>query len=106
VTPKKLTIALPPKPSRTNKSTKLQKDAAPTYGDPQYVKAYNIRIDLEDGTYLTATGDQAADIYFYLMDCEKYCATHSETVAPYLGPAFSRLDTTGSIIHPSTVKPT
>ena len=62
------------------------------------IKAAAINILLEDGTTLTANGPHAADIYNWLMDCERYCASHPVTIAPYLGPTFNRLDPAGNKI--------
>ena len=101
-TQKKTPVKLPPRPNA--------KIAAPiavkveTYGRAQNSKANHIRIELEDGTTLTADGGHAADIYIYLMDCERYCATHLGTVAPYLGPMLYRKDPNGREVNVGTAK--
>ena len=69
---------------------------ANTYASAGLVKAVDINILLEDGTRLVATGGHAADIYNYLMDCERYCATNIGTVSPYLGPMLNRFDPSGN----------
>jgi hypothetical protein len=60
------------------------------------LKATEFKVTLSDGTTLLAAGDLAADVYNYLMDCERYCATHQGTVAPYLGPRMDRIDAKGN----------
>jgi hypothetical protein len=68
------------------------------YDSTDLIKAAEITIQLEDGTRLYAKGNHAADVYNWLMDCERYCASNPGTVSPYLGPPFLRFDTDGNNI--------
>ena len=95
---KKVPIKLPPKPV-TKDVVKTAVSAKAKYKSISMVKAKEIRITLEDDTMLVANGGLAADIYAYLMDCERYCAGHPGTVAPYVGKEmWSRLDPEGKEI--------
>ena len=60
--------------------------------------AVEITILLEDGSKMTAKGGHAADIYAWLMDCERYCASNPGTVSGYQGPPFNRVDLEGNPI--------
>jgi hypothetical protein len=87
--------ALPPHPSR--KPVTPAKPEPPKYKRSEEVKAKDIRIELEDGTTLVATGGHAADLYNWLMDCERVCASR-QLVSPYLGPTFRRIDEAGNTV--------
>lgn len=104
VTPK-LTRQLPPRPPRTTSTTRpVPPTRQPAYINSGDIKATEVRITLEDGTVLHATGGHAADVYSWLMDCERYCASHPGTIAPYLGPKLIREDPTGAPIPAAEIK--
>lgn len=86
-------IKLPPKPSSLANAPVL----APVAVKIQ-PKAVKFRVDLEDGTYLLAQGDIAADIYAYLMDCERYCGSRMGTVMIYMGPGLEKFSQDGKKI--------
>jgi hypothetical protein len=89
---------LPPKPTfnKPNPVTTVEKNQVI---NPDMQKAVLFRVDLADGTYLEAKGDHAADIYAYLMDCERYCATRPGTVMNYIGPMVNRYDKDGNLMR-------
>lgn len=68
------------------------------YDSTDLVKAVKITIVLEDGTQMVAEGGHATDIYAWLMDCERYCASNPGTVSGYQGPPFNRVDPEGNKI--------
>lgn len=94
-------IILPKKPdtkatiaSAMARNLALADKAKPAAADS--LKATEFKVTLSDGTILLAKGAHAADVYSYLMDCERYCATRPGTVASYLGPRMNRIDSEGN----------
>lgn len=83
-----MTKPLPPKPGA--------QPVKKAYDSTDLVKAVEITIVLEDGTRLIAKQGHATDIYNWLMDCERYCASNPGTVSGYQGPPFNRVDPNGN----------
>jgi hypothetical protein len=102
MTPATTKRQLPARPTAITKT--VTAPTVKTYINSGDIKATDIRITLEDGSTLTASGGHAADEYNWLMDCERYCASHPGTVAPYLGPKLNRVDVAGKPIPASQVK--
>lgn len=102
MTPATTKRQLPARPAALTKPAVAP--AAKTYINSGDIKATDIKITLEDGTVLTASGGHATDVYNWLMDCERYCASHPGTIAPYLGPRLNRVDPAGKPVPASQVK--
>lgn len=91
-------VNLPPRPGKVVKPE--IKEAQPKkVASPDSQKAVLFKVELADGTYLQAEGDHAADVYAYLMDCERYCASRQGTVMIYMGPHLYRYDSNGIRIN-------
>ena len=75
-----------------------------TYAIADQLKAVEFKVTLSDGTVLFAEGGHAADVYNYLMDCERHCASTIGSVSPYLGPGLLRLDDKGNKVVPENPK--
>lgn len=68
------------------------------------IMATSVKVTLSDGTSLVAEGGHAADVYNWLMDCERYCSSHPGSICPYLGPTLVRVDASGKPIPVTQVK--
>jgi hypothetical protein len=90
-------LKLPPKPNLNKQVEKPVAAVRPVASNEQ--KATEVKVTLTDGTYLYASGDAAADIYAYLMDCERYCGSHMGTVMIYFGPGLTRYNASGEKIN-------